>query len=1076
MSGFNLSALAVRERAVTLFLLIAIMGAGAFAFGKLGRGEDPAFTVKVMAVSAAWPGATTDEMQRQVADPLEKRLQELVYYDRVETTVRPGLVLMKVIFKDNMPPARLQSEFYQARKKLSDQASSLPRGVLGPLFNDEFSDIYFALYALQARGLPHRQLVTRAEDLRQRLLRVPGIEKINILGEQAQKIFVEISHRRLATLGITAQQLLAALSNQNDVTPAGFVETAGPRVHLRLDGPLDSLDAIRDLPVAAGERSLKLGDIADVKRGYEDPRTFEIRNDGEPALMLGLVMKPGFNGLSLGQALGAEEAAIHRELPVGIAFTKITDQAKVIDAAIDEFMVKFFTALAVVIVVSLVALGFRVGIVVALAVPLTLSAVFVVMMVTGRDFDRITLGALIISLGLLVDDAIIAIEMMVVRMEEGADRIEAATHAWSATAAPMLTGTLVTVAGFLPVGFAASTAGEYAGNIFWVVSFSLIISWIVAVTFTPYLGVKLLPDIKTVKGGHEAIYATPNYQRLRRLVRMSVDHKWMAAGITVALFALAVLGMGKVEQQFFPNSERAELIVEVTLPTGSAFATTEASVRTVEAALRDLPEAGEITSYIGQGMPRFVLSFDPELPDPAFAQIVVQTADAHARDALRVKVRRLVDDGRFPEARVRVLQIVFGPPIRFPVGFRVVGPDLDVIRRIAADVADVMAANANMRLVHLDWGNKTPTLRLAFDQERLRLIGLTPKEAGQQLQAYLNGTPATQVRENLRSVDVLLRSPGPERRSLGEIGDLTLATRDGRQVPVSQVARLESGSEDAVLKRYNRESYIRVQGDVLDGKQPPDVHAQIFPLLEPIRATLPPGYRIDTAGAVEESAKAMRSLVAVFPIMLIVTLTVIMIQVRSFTTMIMVFATAPLGLVGAVPTLLIFHQPFGFNAILGLIALSGILMRNTLILVDQIHHDRASGLSDYEAIVESTVRRARPVILTAAAAMLAFIPLTHSVFWGALAYVLIGGVGIGTLLTLLFLPALYALWFRVSRGSGRDRGRAGSGPDAGPCDALTAAGGRPTGRGALRRSRASPCARDQRGMRRCRGFRRSRRS
>ncbi|MCJ2090386.1 efflux RND transporter permease subunit [Methylobacterium sp. E-005] len=1015
MTGFNLSALAVRERAVTLFLIIAVTAAGFFAFQKLGRAEDPAFTVKTMSVSAAWPGATTSEIQRQVSDPLEKRLQELVYYDRVETTVRPGLMLMKVYFKDSMPPAKLQEQFYQARKKLSDQASSLPRGVLGPLFNDEFSDVYFALYALQAQGLPHRHLVLRAEDLRQRLLRVPGVEKINILGEQAQKIFVEISYQRLATLGITGQQLLAALANQNDVTPAGFVETAGPRVYLRLDGAIDGLDTIRNLPVAVGDRSLKLGDIAEVKRGYEDPKVFAIRNNGEPALMLGLVMKPGFNGLALGEALNAEEVAIHHELPTGITFAKITDQAKVIDDAIHEFMVKFFTALSVVIVVSLVALGFRVGIVVALAVPITLAAVFVVMMLTGRDFDRITLGALIISLGLLVDDAIIAIEMMVVRMEEGYDRVEAATHAWSATAAPMLTGTLVTIAGFLPVGFAASTAGEYAGNIFWVVGFSLIISWIVAVTFTPYLGVKLLPNIKKVEGGHEAIYATKNYERLRRVVRASVDHKWLAAGITVGLFAAAVVGMGKVEKQFFPNSERPELIVEVTLPTGSAFATTEASVKKVEAAVRGLPEAREITSYIGQGMPRFVLSFDPELPDPAFAQIVVQTSDAVSRDTLRIKLRKLVSDGLFPEARVRVLQIVFGPPIRFPVAFRVMGPDPDVIRGIADQVRDVMMANPNMRLVHLDWGDKTPSQHLVLDQERLRLIGLTPKEAGQQLQSYLNGTPATQVRENLRSVDVLLRSPGPERRSLGDIGDLTLTTHDGRQVPVSQVAHLESRNEDAVLKRYNRETYIRVQGDVLDGKQPPDIHAQIFPELDTIKAKLPTGYRIDTAGAVEESAKAMNALVAVFPLMLIVTLTVIMLQVRSFTTMFMVFATAPLGLVGAVPTLLAFHQPFGFNAILGLIALSGILMRNTLILVDQIHHDRAAGLSDYEAIVESTVRRARPVILTAAAAMLAFIPLTHSVFWGALAYVLIGGVGVGTLLTLLFLPALYALWFRVRR-------------------------------------------------------------
>ena len=968
-----------------------------------------------MTVSAAWPGATAAEIQKQVADPLEKRLQELTYYDRAETVARPGLLLIKVYLKDSMPPSAVQEEFYQARKKLSDQAATLPRGVIGPLFNDEFSDVYFALYALQARDMPHRQLVLQAEDLRQRLLRVPGVQKINILGEQAQKIFVEISYQRLATLGISAQSLFSALANQNDVTPGGFVETAGPRVYLRLDGTIDSLDTVRAIPIAANGRSLKLGDIAEVRRGYEDPKTFEIRNNGEAALMLGLVMKPGFNGLALGEALNAEEVKIHHELPVGIGFSKITDQAHVIEEAIHEFMVKFFTALSVVIVVSLLTLGFRVGIVVALAVPLTLSAVFVIMMLTGRDFDRITLGALILSLGLLVDDAIIAIEMMVVRMEEGADRISAATYAWSATAAPMLSGTLVTIAGFLPVGFARSTAGEYAGNIFWVVGFSLIVSWIVAVTFTPYLGVKLLPDIKRVEGGHDAIYATKNYQRLRRLIRASVDHKWIAAAITIGLFAAAVVGMGKVEKQFFPNSDRAELLIEVNTPTGAAFAVTEAAVRHVEEQIRSVPEAGAITSYVGQGMPRFVLSFDPELPDPAYAQIVVQTADSAARDALKVKVRQMVEAGRFPEARVRVSQIVFGPPVRYPVLFRVVGPDLDVIRRIADEVQAVVEANPNMRLTHLDWGNKTPSLHLVLDQERLRLIGLTPKDAALQLQTMLNGTSVTQVRENLRTVDVLVRSPQAERQTLAAIGDLVLATKDGGQVPVLQVAHLETRSEDAALKRYDRELYIAVEGDVRDGSQPPDVTAQILPLLEPLKARLPVGYRIDTGGSVEESAKAMTALVSVFPLMLIITLTVIMLQVRSFTTMFMVFATAPLGLVGAVPTLLIFHQAFGFNAILGLIGLSGILMRNTLILVDQIKHDREAGLSDYEAIVESTVRRARPVILTAVAAMLAFIPLTHSTFWGALAYVLIGGVGVGTLLTLLFLPALYALWFRVKR-------------------------------------------------------------
>jgi multidrug efflux pump subunit AcrB len=669
----------------------------------------------------------------------------------------------------------------------------------------------------------------------------------------------------------------------------------------------------------------------------------------------------------------------------------------------------------VVIVVSFIALGLRVGIVVAAAVPLTLAAVFVIMMATGRDFDRITLGALIISLGLLVDDAIISIEMMVVKMEEGVDRIAAATYAWSATAFPMLSGTLVTIAGFLPVGFARSTAGEYAGNIFWVVAFSLLTSWLVAVYFIPYIGVKILPNIKTVVGGHDAIYATKNYQRLRVMVRACVDHKWIAAGLTIAVFVAAVVGMGSVTKQFFPNSDRPELTIEVNMPPGSAFSATEQEVARLETVLRAQDEAKVVTSYVGAGTPRFILSLDPVLPDPAYAQIIVLAENAEKRDALKVKMRGMVADGRFPEARIRVSQFVFGPPVRYPVLFRVFGPDLDTVRGIAEEARTIVAQNQSMVDTHLDWGLLTPTLHLVLNQERLRLIGLTPKDASLQLQALLIGNSVTQVRENLRSVDVLVRSPGVDRHQIQDINDLTLTTKDGKAVPLSQVARLETRTETPELKRYDRQTYIAVEGDVRDGMQPPDITAQILPTLAALKAKLPVGYRIDTGGSVEEAAKANVALAAVFPIMLIVTFTVLMIQVRSFSTMFMVFLTAPLGLVGAVPALLIFHQAFGFNAILGLIGLSGILMRNTLILVDQIHHDMAAGLSDYDAIIESTVRRARPVILTAVAAMLAFIPLTHSVFWGALAYVLIGGVGMGTLLTLLFLPALYALWFRVKR-------------------------------------------------------------
>ena len=1015
MSRFNLSALAVKERAITLFLLLAIAGAGLLAFTRLGRAEDPTFVVKIMTVTAIWPGATAEEMQNQVADRLEKRLQELEHYDRSETTSRPGLMTMKVYLKDNTPPTEVPAEFYQVRKKLGDEARFLPRGVLGPVFNDEYTDVYFSLYALKAADLPHRDLVQDAERLRQRLTHVAGVQKVKILGEQDQKIFVEISYQRLATLGLSAQSLFSAIAHHNDVTPSGFVEAAGPRVYLRVDGAITDVESVRSIPLSVPGKTLTVGDVAEVRKGYEDPPSYMIRESGEPALILGVVMHKRTNGLTLGKDLAAEVRRLQAELPVGISLTQISDQAAVIKAAINEFMVKFFTALGVVILVSLLTLGFRVGIVVAAAVPLTLSAVFLIMLVTGRDFDRITLGALILSLGLLVDDAIIAIETMVVKMEEGWDRVKAAGYAWTSTAAPMLTGTLVTIVGFLPVGFARSTAGEYAGNIFWIVAFSLLVSWFVAVIFTPYMGVKLLPEIPQKADAHHSIYGTKNYERFRRLIRICVDRKWLTMGITVGLFALSVFGMKFVKKQFFPNSDRVELTLEVNLPAGSAFSATERTVQRIEQAMLALPEAKHVASYIGQGAPRFFFSLNSELPNPAFAQVVIQTENPHERDVLKNKIRGLVAEGRFPEARVRVTQFLFGPPVPYPVLFRVTGGDLNEIRRIANDVRQVMEKNPHLRDVHLDWGEKTPVLHLAFDEERLHLLGLNPQNAALQLQAILQGTTVSQVRSGDRTVDVQVRSPKLERDGLDAIGDLIVRNDQGRSIPLRHIARIETRMEDAVLKRYNRELYIAVQGDIVDGVQPPDVTAEVLPELAAIKASLPDGYRVDTGGSVEESARANKALVLLFPVMIIATLALIMAQVRSFSAMFMVFATGPLGLVGAVPTLILFNQPFGFNAILGLIGLSGILIRNTLILIDQIQHDQAAGLSDYEAVVESTVRRARPVMLTAVAAMLAFIPLTHSTFWGALAYVLIGGVGAGTVLTVLFLPALYAIWFKVKR-------------------------------------------------------------
>jgi multidrug efflux pump subunit AcrB len=1013
MRGINLSAVAVRERAITLFLIVASACAGLYAYVQLGRAEDPSFTIKVLTVTAVWPGATAQEMQDLVAEPLEKRLQELRWYDRVETITRPGLALMTLQLLDKTPPKEVPDQFYQARKKLGDEARNLPQGAIGPFVNDEYSDVSFALYSVEAPGMPPRTLTRVAEELRQRFLHVPGVKKVDIVGEQQERVFVELSHSRLTMLGISPADVFSALARQNAVTPAGSVDTDGAQVFVRLDGAYAGIDAIRDTPIVAGQRSFKLSDIAEVTRGYEEPATFVIRHNGEPSLLLSVVMKEGWNGLELGDALRAESDRISSDLPLGVSLKKITDQAVNISSAVDEFMIKFAMAVGVVLLISLLSLGWRVGIVVVAAIPLTLGAVFVIMMITDRVFDRITLGALIISLGLLVDDAIIAIESMVVKMEEGMDRIRAAAHAWSHTAAPMLAGTLVTVIGFLPVGFARSTAGEYAGNIFWIVGFSLIASWVVAVVFTPYLGVTLLPRIQAVDGGHAGIYATPGYRRLRRLVAWCVRKKYTVAGLVVGMFLLAGGGMAVVKKQFFPNSDRPELLVEVRLPLGTSIETTSDAARKVEAWLSAQPEASIVTAYVGAGAPRFFFSYNPELPDPSFAKIVVLTPSAQARDVLKVRLRQAAADGLAPEARIRAAQLVFGPYSPFPVAFRVMGPDPHRLREIARSVEAIMRDDPNMRTVSVDWGERVPQVRFALDQERLQRIGLSPQEAAQQLQFLLSGHTITQVREDIRAVNVVVRSAGFERLDPAQLENFTLTTRQGKPIPLGQIGRVDIQPEDPLIKRRDRIPTITVRGDNVETTQPPDVSSRIWAGLAPLRESLPEGYRIEMAGSIEEAQKANSALAPLFPIMLLLMLGVIIVQVRSFPALWMVMLTGPLGLIGAVPVLLIFHQPFGFNAILGLIGLSGILMRNTLILIGQIHSNQAGGLDPYHAIIEATVQRARPVILTALAAVLAFIPLTHSVFWGSMAYVLIGGTAVGTVLTLVFLPALYAIWFRV---------------------------------------------------------------
>ncbi|WP_320739220.1 efflux RND transporter permease subunit [Enterobacter sp. 241F3] len=1015
MSGsrFNLSALAVRERSITLFLIVLVTIAGIYAFFGLGRAEDPPFTVKQMTVITVWPGATAQEIQDQVAEPLEKRLQELKWYDRTETYTRPGMAFITLSLQDKTPPAEVQEEFYQARKKLGDESQRLPAGVIGPMINDEFSDVTFALFALKAKGEPQRQLVRDAEGLRQQILHVPGVKKVNIIGEQAERIYVAFSHDRLATIGLSPQDIFNALNSQNALTAAGSIETRGAQIFIRLDGAFDELQKIRDTPFVAQGKTLKLSDVATVERGYEDPPTMLIRNQHEPALLLGIVMREGWNGLALGKALDAETAKINDSLPLGMSLTKVTDQSVNIRSSVDEFMIKFFVALLVVMVVCFVSMGWRVGVVVAAAVPLTLAVVFVVMEAAGINFDRVTLGSLILALGLLVDDAIIAIEMMVVKMEEGYDRIKASAYAWSHTAAPMLAGTLVTAIGFMPNGFAQSTAGEYTSNMFWIVGLALIASWFVAVVFTPYLGVKILPAIPKVEGGHAAIYNTPRYNRFRQLLGRVIARKWRVAGSVVAIFILAVLGMGLVKKQFFPTSDRPEVLVEVQMPYGTSIAQTSAATAKIEAWLGQQPEAKIVTAYIGQGSPRFYLAMAPELPDPSFAKIVILTDSETSREALKFRLREAVASGLAPEARVRVTQLVFGPYSPFPVAWRVSGPDVKQVQDIAERVKAVLQASPMMRTVNTDWGSRVPVLHFTLDQNRLQATGLTSSAVADQLQFLLSGVPVTSVREDIRSVDVIARAAGDIRLDPAKIEGFTLVGNAGQRVPLSQIGKIEVGMEDPVLRRRDRTPTITVRGDIADNLQPPDVSVAIMKQLQPIVDALPAGYRIDMAGSIEESGKATQAMLPLFPIMIALTLLIIILQVRSLSAMVMVFLTAPLGLIGVVPTLLIFNQPFGINALVGLIALSGILMRNTLILIGQIDHNQKDGLEPFQAVVEATVQRARPVLLTAMAAVLAFIPLTHSVFWGTLAWTLIGGTLGGTIITLVFLPAMYAIWFRI---------------------------------------------------------------
>ena len=852
MSFPNLSALAVRERAVTLFFLLLSIAAGVYAFASLGRAEDPAFTVRVLVVNAVWPGATPEQIRDQVVDRLEKRLQEVEYLYRIETTIRPGQATLQVEFQDYTPQQKVPDLFYQVRKRMQDEAPRLPAGVIGPIVNDDFADVYFKLMALTAPGLPLRELTREAEAIRDRLQRVPGVHKALVLGERTERVFVEFDNARLVNLGLSPQAIFEAIDASNRLVPAGRLETAGPRLHLRVDADLSDPEALAALPIRAGGKVLRLGEIATVRRGYEDPPSVLVRSRGAEAVLLGVVMARGENGLELGRRLDAFVESERTRLPLGMELATLTNQADAIRAAVDLFQVKFLVALAVVTGVSVLAIGLRAGIVVGVAVPVTLGITFLVMLLMGINLDRITLGALIIALGLLVDDAIIAVEMMLVKMEEGWDRVRAAAHAWSVTAAPMLFGTLVTVAGFLPIGFARSGVGEYAGNIFWVLAISLLASWLVAVTFTPYLGVKLLREVPAgARHSHDAIYHTAGYQRLRILIRGCVRLRKSVVAGTLLLLLLAGAGMATlVQKQFFPGSDRPEVVVSVYLPQGSSIAATDATMRRLEAALAPMAEVRSLLAYTGSGVPRFFISASPEPPNPAFGKIVAVTGGPAERDRVMAELERRIAAGEFPEARVRVYRLLYGPPVAWPLQFRVVGTDPQVLRDIAHRVRGTMAANPHARDPHLEWDERAPALHVAADAERLRLIGLTPQDLAQQLQFQLEGLPVTELRQNIRTVELVARGVLPRPPDAAALGALEILSRDGRKLPLAQVGRVEVRYEEPVIKRYNREPFVAVLADV-QGAQPNDVTAAVWQALAPLRAELPPGYRIDIGGSVE---------------------------------------------------------------------------------------------------------------------------------------------------------------------------------------------------------------------------------
>ncbi|MDF3840549.1 efflux RND transporter permease subunit [Pseudomonas citronellolis] len=1018
---FNLSAWALQNRPIVLFLMLLLGIAGALSYTKLGQSEDPPFTFKAMVVKTNWPGATAEEVSRQVTERIEKKLMETGDYDRIISFSRPGESQVTFVAREDFKSRDIPELWYQIRKKVSDIRYTLPQGIQGPFFNDEFGTTFGNIYALSGKGFDYAVLKDYADRIQLQLQRIKDVGKVELVGLQDEKIWIDLSNTKLATLGLPLAAVQKALEEQNAVSATGFFETASDRVQLRVTGRFDSVEDIRQFPIRVGDRTFRIGDVAEVHRGFNDPPAPRMRFMGEDAIGIAVSMKSGGDILVLGKALENEFQRLQQNLPAGMELRKVSDQPAAVREGVGEFVRVLAEALIIVLLVSFFSLGLRTGLVVALSIPLVLAMTFVCMRYFDIGLHKISLGALVLALGLLVDDAIIAVEMMAVKMEQGYDRLKAASFAWTSTAFPMLTGTLVTAAGFLPIATAQSGTGEYTRSLFQVVTIALLVSWIAAVVFVPYLGAKLLPDLAKRYAekhggsdqGHDP-YSTAFYQRFRRLVEWCVRYRKTVIVLTLLAFVGSIAAFRLVPQQFFPPSARLELLVDLKLAEGDSLSATAEQAQRLEKLLAGHPGIENYVAYVGTGSPRFYLPLDQQLPAASFAQFVVLAKDLQSREEVRQwLIQRMAED--FPTVRSRISRLENGPPVGYPVQFRVSGEHIAEVRALARKVADKMRENPHVVNVHLDWEEPSKAIFLNVDQDRARALGVSTRDISQFLQSSLTGSTVSYYREDNELIEILLRGDARERQDLSQLPSLAIPTNNGRSVALSQVATLEYGFEEGIIWRRNRLPTVTVRADIYDDSLPATLVKQISPTLDPVRAQLPDGYLLEVGGTVEDSAKGQNSVNAGIPLFLVVVMTLLMVQLRSFSRMAMVFLTAPLGLIGVTLFLLVFQKPFGFVAMLGTIALAGMIMRNSVILVDQIEQDIAHGLDRWHAIIEATVRRFRPIVLTALAAVLAMIPLSRSVFFGPMAVAIMGGLIVATALTLLFLPALYAAWFRVKK-------------------------------------------------------------